>query len=153
MKKSVFPIIFLFVLFVTLTAVANDLEWLDDFEKAKELSKEKGVPILVNFTGSDWCSWCVRLTGEVFSKSEFQDYAKKELVLFKADFPRSKIISEQVVRQNRTLAERYRIQGFPTILLVDATGKELARTGYRRGGAKAYVEHLSDLIKQSHHAE
>ena len=153
MKKPVFSIAFLIVLFLSLSVYANDLEWLDDFEKAKELSKEKGVPILVNFTGSDWCSWCTRLMGEVFSKSEFQDYAKKSLVLFKADFPRSKVIPEQVVRQNRKLAERYRIQGFPTILLVDAAGKELARTGYRRGGAKAYVEHLDGLIKQSHHAE
>jgi protein disulfide-isomerase len=153
MKKSVFSIAFLFVLFVNLTAVANDLEWLNDFEKAKELSKEKGVPILINFTGSDWCSWCMRLMGEVFSKSEFQNYAKKELVLFKADFPRSKVIPEQVVRQNRKLAERYRIQGFPTILLVDATGKELARTGYRQGGAKAYVHHLANLIRQSHYKD
>jgi len=153
MKKSVLPIAFLVVFFMSFTAVANELEWLDNFEKAKELSKEKGVPILVNFTGSDWCSWCMRLVGEVFSKSEFQNYAKKELVLFKADFPRSKVIPEQVVRQNRKLAEQYRIQGFPTILLVDATGKELARTGYRLGGAKAYVEHLAGLIKQSHHAE
>ena len=153
MKKSVFPIAFLVVLFVSLAAIANDLEWLDDFEKAKELSEEKGVPILVNFTGSDWCSWCMRFVGEVFSKSEFQDYAKKELVLFMADFPRSKLIPEQVMRQNRKLAERYGIQGFPTILLVDDTGKELARTGYRRGGAKAYVEHLDDLLKQYDDAE
>lgn len=121
--------------------------WLTDFDKAKAKAAEKDVPILIDFTGSDWCGWCIKLDREVFSKEEFQTFAKDNVVLFMADFPRGKEQTDDVKQQNRKLAETYGIQGFPTILLVDAKGKVLARTGYRPGGAEVYVEHLKSLIE------
>ena len=153
MQRIVTITIFIGLLLVSFTACANDLEWLTDFERAKELASEKDVPILVDFTGSDWCGWCMKLKAEVFSKEEFQQYAKKNFVLFIADFPRMKKIPAEVSRQNRALANKYGIQGFPTILLLDEKGNVLAQTGYRRGGAKAYVEHLRGLLEQAEKAK
>jgi thioredoxin-related protein len=83
----------------------------------------------------------------VFSTKAFKQYAKKNLVLFAADFPRGKKLPEKVVAQNKELARSYGIQGFPTVLLVDANGKEIARTGYQEGGGEAYVKHLQELLK------
>ena len=126
---------------------AADDGWLDDFKKAKKEAVRKGRPILADFTGSDWCGWCVKLDKEVFSEKAFQDYAKKNVVLFVADFPRAKKTDERTMKQNKELMETYGIRGFPTILLVDPDGEVIARTGYQKGGAEAYVEHLKELLK------
>ena len=136
------------LLLASCSAGANDLEWFTDFDKARKLAAEKEIPILADFTGSDWCGWCMKLKDEVFTKEDFQQYAKKNFVLFIADFPRMKKIPAEVSRQNRDLANKYGIQGFPTILILDEKGNVLAQTGYRRGGAKAYVEHLKGLLGQ-----
>ena len=120
--------------------------WGDNFEEAKKESASKGRPILVDFTGSDWCGWCIKLKNEVFSKQAFKDFAAENLVLFVADFPSRKKLSEDVKKQNDALQEKYGIRGYPTILLLDKDGKELARTGYQSGGPEAYVTHLKELI-------
>ena len=121
--------------------------WITDFEAAKKQATELKRPILADFSGSDWCGWCIRLDKEVFSQKAFQAYAATNLVLFLADFPARKPQPETLAAQNKKLAEQYRIEGYPTVLLLDASGKELARTGYQRGGAEAYVEHVKGLLK------
>ncbi|MBN2450558.1 MAG: thioredoxin family protein [Lentisphaeria bacterium] len=124
---------------------AESGSWLTDFEEATKVATEKSLPILVNFTGSDWCGWCKRLDAEVFSQKAFQDYAKENLVLFVADFPMRKKLSDATKAQNGQLNRKYGVKGYPTILLLDSQGKELARTGYKPGGAEAYVAHLKSL--------
>jgi len=125
---------------------AADGLWLTDFESAKAQAVERAVPILIDFTGSDWCGWCIRLDREVFSKEAFQEYAKANLVLLKIDFPRKRLPPEEQAA-NQKLASEYRIRGYPSIVLTDAGGKELGRTGYRPGGPEAYIEHLKTFLK------
>ena len=122
--------------------------WLTDFNQAKKEAAEKSLPILADFSGSDWCGWCIKLDREVFSQKEFKDFAKDRVVLFLADFPRAKELAAEVKAQNEQLRKAYDVEGFPTVLLLDAGGKVMARTGYRRGGAGAYVDHLKELLKQ-----
>lgn len=122
--------------------------WETDFEAAKAAAAQTKRPILADFSGSDWCGWCIKLDKEVFSKPAFKDYAATNLVLFLADFPRAKTQSAEVKAQNDKLAKQYGIEGFPTVLLLDATGKVLARTGYQAGGADKYVEHVQGLLKK-----
>jgi thioredoxin-related protein len=123
-------------------------DWLTDFEQAKKKAAEKNLPILVDFSGSDWCGWCIRLDKEVFSKPEFQKWAKENVVLFMADFPRnSKGQSEKVKQQNQELAAKYQVKGFPTVLLLNKDGEVVGRTGYQRGGPNAYVKHLENMLK------
>jgi protein disulfide-isomerase len=126
-------------------AEAHDA-WLTDFEAAKKLAAERKLPILADFSGSDWCGWCIKLDKEVFSKKSFQEYAAGNVVLFLADFPSRKQLPDKVKAQNEKLVELYGIRGFPTVLLLDATGKVLGRTGYQRGGPEAYVKHLKKLL-------
>ena len=122
--------------------------WLTDFEAAKKAAAEKKMPILADFSGSDWCGWCIKLDKEVFSKKEFKAFAKDNLVLFLADFPRKKQRDKKIKKQNADLSKKYTIKGFPTVLLLDAEGKVFARTGYEEGGAAAYVEHLKKLLPE-----
>lgn len=121
--------------------------WLTDFEAAKQQAAEKKLPILADFSGSDWCGWCIKLDNEVFSKDEFKAYARDNVVLFLADFPSRKPQPEETKKQNEILQQKYGIRGFPTVLLLDAEGKVLGRTGYQAGGPEKYVEHIKKLLK------
>jgi protein disulfide-isomerase len=127
-------------------AFAGELNWYTSMEKAKEAARKDNKAILVNFTGSDWCGWCIRLDKEVFTKAAFKDYAEKNLVLLKLDFPKYKSIPADQERANWQLKNKYKIQGFPTILLVDHNEQVLLRTGYKRGGPESYVAHLKENI-------
>jgi thiol:disulfide interchange protein len=127
--------------------------WLSDFDGAKKAATAANKPILADFTGSDWCIWCKRLDAEVFSQDVFKSFARENVVLFVADFPQERELDEATANQNRRLAEQYGVQGFPTVLLLDAGGKVLARTGYRRGGADAYVAHLRELVASARGAQ
>ncbi len=120
--------------------------WLTDFDKAKALAKEQDRHILIDFSGSDWCGWCIKLDKEVFQKQEFKDYAKENLVLLLVDWPQRSVDSKEVQAKSRPIMEQYGIQSFPTVLVLGPDGKTLAKTGYRDGGPEAYVEHIKKII-------
>jgi len=121
--------------------------WETDFEKASARAKAEGKHMLVDFSGSDWCGWCVKLDKEVFSKKAFREYAKENLVLVLADFPRDDSKqSAELKKQNKGLAEKFGVRGFPTVYILDSDGKPVAKTGYQAGGPEAYVEHVKKLI-------
>ena len=122
--------------------------WLTDLEAAKKQAAAEKKDILVDFTGSDWCGWCIRLKKEVFDQPEFAA-ASKQFVLVEIDFPRSKKQTPEVKARNEALSKQYAISGFPTILLLDAQGDVYAQTGYQEGGAPKYLEHLAKLAKQN----
>ena len=119
---------------------------MTDFEAAKASAKAQGKYLLVDFTGSDWCGWCIKLKSEVFSKAHFKTEAPKNFILVELDFPRSKKLPPKLIEQNNKLREKYNVRGFPTILLMDADGKVFARTGYRANGPKKYVGYLNFLV-------
>jgi thioredoxin-related protein len=134
-----------FLLGAVLAATAAE-GWLTSFEEAKTLAAEKKLPILMDFSGSDWCMWCQRLSAEVFTQQAFKDYAKDNLVLLLVDSPMRAKQAPELTAQNRKLQSAYRAFAFPAVVLTDAAGEEIARTGYRKGGAEAYVEHLKGLL-------
>lgn len=147
MKKFLIAIASMAVL--SAAAIAGESGWLNDFEAAKAQAKAENKPIFINFTGSDWCGWCIKLEKEVFSKKEFQEYAKQHLILMEVDFPKKKELPEKVKAQNKALDKEFKIEGYPTLFLLDAEGKRLSGdVGYRAGGAAAYVEHLKELLKK-----
>ncbi|MCS7090058.1 MAG: thioredoxin family protein [Verrucomicrobiota bacterium] len=117
-----------------LTTAAEPV-WLEDLPQALEKAKAEKKQVLVNFTGSDWCGFCIRLKKDVFDGKEFAEYANKRLVLVEVDFPRKKQQSEARKSANEKLSNQYKVEGFPTLVLLDANGKELRRmVGYSGGG-------------------
>lgn len=120
--------------------------WLTDYEAAKTQAAAEQKPLLLEFTGSDWCPPCMRLNKEVFSQKTFLDYAAEELVLVKLDFPRKKEQSAELKAQNVALRDQFGIRGYPTIVLLTPQGELIDQTGYRRGGAAAYVKHLQGML-------
>ena len=145
----------IFLTAVLLTAVvigcskggSNDnLNWEENLETALQKAKAENKAVLVNFTGSDWCQWCIKLSDEVFSKSEFEDYAEDNLILVRLDFPRNIEQSAETKAYNNQLAQRYGVQGFPTVLLFNSQGQMVLQTGYQPGGPVSYVEHLKNKL-------
>ena len=122
--------------------------WTTDFKKAVKAAQKTGRYMLLDFSGSDWCGWCVRLEKEVFSKKEFQEYAEKNLVCIMLDFPRMKRQSKVLKRQNQALLKKYGVRGFPTVLVLGPKGAVAGKTGYRRGGPEEYVKHLKQMIDE-----
>ena len=130
------------------TVQQEEVKWLTNFAQAHEIAKKENKVLFVDFSGSDWCGWCIRLHKEVLSQKAFLDYAKDNLVLVLIDFPRRKAQSPEERRQNAALAEQFGIRGYPTVLLISPEGKIIAKTGYRRGGARAYVQYLKGVLKR-----
>jgi protein disulfide-isomerase len=150
MKKITQMLLLMGVVLLALTTSTHAAShWETDFEHAQKLASESGKYMLLDFTGSDWCGWCIRLKDEVFSKKSFLAYAKEKLVLVQVDFPRKKAQSKELKEQNQALASKYGIRGYPTIVILSPKGDFVQQTGYQAGGAEAYVEHLEELIAQS----
>jgi thioredoxin-related protein len=126
---------------------AGTFKWETDFAAAKKRAKDENKPMLLDFTGSDWCGWCIRLKKEVFDTPEFEAYAKDNLVLVEVDLPQKKKLPAKEQKQNEKLVEEYKVQGFPTIVLLNSKGREVNRTGYQEGGPVKYIEHLKGLLK------
>ena len=128
-------------------ACAEDNLWQTNFAESQAKAKAENKLLLVDFTGSDWCGWCIKLKEEVFSKKEFQTEAPKKFVLVELDFPRQKKLPDELKTQNDQLAKQYKVRGFPSLLLLDAEGQVIARTGYRPNGPEKYVAHLAEFVK------
>jgi len=142
----------LFVLFILLFTGCNNgqssdsLDWKTNLEEAVAQAKKENKAVFVNFTGSDWCIWCKRLSSEVFQQKDFEDYAEKNLILVKLDFPKDIPQSDETKMYNNTLAQKYGIQGFPTILIINNKGELVAKTGYQPGGAAKYVDQIKSYL-------
>jgi len=130
------------------SANAAEAGWLTDYKKAEKQAAAENKPLVINFTGSDWCGWCIRLDKEVFSQTEFVDYAKDNVVLLKLDFPRGKPQSDAEKKQNVELAEKFGVQGFPTIIVLDAKAKPIGKLGYQKGGAANWIASLEKVTKK-----
>ena len=122
--------------------------WLTDYKRAQQEAKAKNKLVLLNFTGSDWCGFCIVLDRSIFSQPKFKDYASKNLVLVEVDFPRRKAQNVETVRQNEELAQRYQVQAFPTLVVLDGNGNTVWRyEGLYQGGLTAFLGELGKLHK------
>jgi len=145
MKRAIF--VFLIIITATCIAVpAGAKDWETNFKHALKKAKENSRYILLNFSGSDWCVYCKKLDKEVFNNKNFQDYARNNFVCVVLDFPYYKPQDQTLKDQNTALAGKYRVQGYPTIVILSPKGKLVQKTGYLSGGAKIYIEHLKEII-------
>ena len=129
MKKMYMKFVGWLLFAVSLTAGAADARWHLDLPEAQALAKKENKLVLIDFTGSDWCGWCMKLRKETFQTPEFNAYAVSNLVLVEIDQPRWKPLSLETLEVNSKVQEKYGAQGFPTLLLLSSSGEELWRLG------------------------
>ena len=123
--------------------------WLTNFETAQARARSENKLLLIEFTGSDWCPPCIMLGRQVFSQPEFKDYAVQHLVLLEVDFPRRKELSAEQKAANEKLANQFGIDGFPTVIILDPSGKKIGELGYMPGGPKPFIAALEELRAKS----
>lgn len=118
--------------------------WSDDYKASLAAAAKEHKNVLLDFTGSDWCGWCIRLKRDTFDQPAFKEYADKNLVLVEIDFPQGKSQSPEVKKQNDALQQQYQVQGFPTLVLLSPEGKVIKQqSGYIPGGPKGFIEWVS----------
>jgi protein disulfide-isomerase len=124
-------------------------DWTTDYKSALVQAKAQKKLVLLDFTGSDWCGYCKLLDKEVFTQPAFTDFADKNYILVTIDFPHQKPLADDLKQQNDTLGKQFKINGYPTLIVLDADGKELGRqVGYNPGsGPDAVIAKLKSFNK------
>ena len=152
MKKI---IIFGFILFFqSLYSQQSTLNWYTDLNKAVNISLSENKPLMLFFTGSDWCGWCIRLKKEVFNYPEFETWTKNNVVLVELDFPRRKTIDPRILKQNRELARIFGVSGYPTVWFVNPQKLDsnklnfvkLGKLGYLAGGTNKWISTAENFL-------
>jgi len=146
MRKIVFCLL---TCWMAANLLAADGAWLTSVPDATVQAKKDGKLVFLNFTGSDWCGWCKKLDAEVFSKPGFQDYAKTNLVLVEVDFPAQKPQSAELKAANKALQEKYKVTGYPTLVVLKPDGTVVwNQVGYLEGGPPAVIAKLDEARKK-----
>lgn len=135
-----------FLIPAALIAPAIGAEWMTDFDAAKARAAKEDKAVLIDFTGSDWCGYCIKLRRDVFDKDDFTNYARDKFVLLEIDQPHKIKIPPEKLAANRKLAESYGVDGYPTVLVVD-------REGTLMGGFCGYpgsADEVQDLLDNAY---
>ncbi|MBF4514926.1 thioredoxin family protein [Flavobacterium sp. ANB] len=147
--------IFLIALFIVgaFASQAQELKWYTDVKEAITVSNKENKPMLMFFTGSDWCGWCIRLQNEVLKTTEFQKWATDNVILVELDYPRRTPQTPEIKSQNNELQQAFGIQGFPTVFFTSAESKDgkinfkgLGQTGYVAGGPSAWLAVAEGIV-------
>nr|WP_299070043.1 thioredoxin family protein [uncultured Allomuricauda sp.] len=143
--KSLFPIVFCFFL------GSLNAQWQDNFADAVKVANEENKPIVLVFSGSDWCAPCIRFKKKILESEEFKNYAKANYVIYNADFPRKKKnqLPQDKLNANKTLAEKYNSTGyFPLVVLLDKKESVLGKTGFNtKTSPGEYISLVNDFIQ------
>lgn len=156
MKTLLFTLAFCAMTFGSFAQESHSQEWFSDVNQAVQKSNETGKPLLLFFTGSDWCGWCIRLQKEVFQTPFFTQWAKENVILVELDFPRKKQLPDELRKQNQTMQQVFQVQGYPTVHLVTPLVQQdgsvnfnpLGQTGYAAGGPESWCANASTMIKK-----
>lgn len=141
-----FRVLALFILCCGLVS-AGDITWRTDFAEATATAEKTQKPIVILFTGSDWCVWCLKAEKEIFDTPEFAAAAGDKFIFVKADFPLDKDMPLNLIAQNEKLKNQYGVKGFPTIVVVSPTGKALGSVGYSEGGGAKFAATLLKIAQ------
>lgn len=153
--KKIYLIAVFFIGIVSAQAQKEELKWHTDVKEAMAIGTKENKPLMLFFTGSDWCGWCIRLQKEVFLTPEFTKWAKEKVILVELDFPRSVPQSDELRMQNKGMEQAFQVPGYPTVWFANAQVKDgkpafggLGKTGYVPGGSVAWLEVANGILNQ-----
>ena len=123
--------------------IAAEPQKLTSVPQALAQARKENKMVLLDFTGSDWCGWCMKFKKETLDTPEFTEYAAKNLVFVELDYPHKTPQSVDLKKANKALLAQHKVESFPTFVLLDKDGKELGRqVGYKPGGPAAFITRL-----------
>ena len=154
--KNAFLLLFIVLFSANLSAQKEQLTWYTDLNEASKISAKTNKPLMLFFTGSDWCGWCVRLQKEVFLTKEFTKWADESVILVDVDFPNDKSKqSSELQNQNKLLERQYEVRGYPTVHFVTVSGSagnyqysKLGQSGYMKDGPVIWTENANTILRK-----
>jgi thioredoxin-related protein len=153
MKSIMFILLLSVSTLVTWSQTATTLSWYTDVSLASQAAAAENKPMLLFFTGSDWCGWCHRLQREVFNTPAFTTWASSDVILVELDFPRNKVLPQNIMEQNQMLQQQFGVQGYPTVWFVNVTKEAdklnlapLSSSGYLQGGPEVWITNAKAII-------
>ena len=104
-------------------------EWLVDYQAARALAREKDLPILLNFSGTEWCPPCIQMATNVFCAPEWKAFAAEKVIPVLVDMPKD---PGELSGERRELAARFGVQGVPVCFVLDSDGTNvLGQAGFQ----------------------
>jgi len=153
MKSIMLTVLLSVSTLITWSQTATTLYWYTDVSLASQAAAAENKPMLLFFTGSDWCGWCHRLQREVFNTPAFTTWASSDVILVELDFPRNKVLPQNIMEQNQMLQQQYGVQGYPTVWFVNVTKEAdklnlapLSSSGYLQGGPEVWITNAKAII-------
>lgn len=144
---AILSLFFMATLNLEAKPVTSKLNWMTNFKEASAKAQKDKKPLLLFFTGSDWCGYCHKLENEVLDTTEFSDAVGDQFIFMVVDFPIRTRLDGEVMAQNKDLQKKYDVNGYPTIILIDENGQRIGQTGYQQGSNGAlYAEYLKTMI-------
>lgn len=125
----------------------GQIQWYTNYNQAVQEAQRTRLPIILFFTGSDWCGWCKKMQQEIFSSPEFVQSAGNSFIFVEVDFPMNKQLPPEITQQNTQLKQKYGVTGYPTLVILDYNQNFVAESGYRAGGGRAYADYLRQLLQ------
>ena len=155
MKTIITAALFLFITSISFSQESG-LKWHTDLNAAIKIAQKEKKPIMLFFTGSDWCGWCMRLQKEVFYTDEFKKWAKENVVLVDVDFPRNNQQTQATKDQNNLLQKQFSVRGYPTVWFVKPEktkeGKynlpQYGSPGYLAGGPENWINTAKGILQE-----
>lgn len=153
MKSFILTVILSCSTLITWSQTSTTLSWYNDVSLASQAAATENKPMLLFFTGSDWCGWCHRLQREVFNTPAFTTWASSDVILVELDFPRNKVLPQNIIEQNQMLQQQFGVQGYPTVWFVNVTKEAdkfnlapLSSSGYMQGGPEVWITNAKSII-------
>lgn len=145
-SKCLMTAVLFSIVTVGFAAPQGGIKWNTDYSQAMATAKSEKKPVLLFFTGSDWCGWCKKMDSEIFASPDFVQAVGSKFVFVELDFPMNTKLPEKMASQNQMLKKKFGISGFPTVIILDSSGNFVAETGYQAGGGKAYAQYLQQFV-------
>ncbi|WP_411031363.1 thioredoxin family protein [Spongiimicrobium sp. 3-5] len=138
------------IILILFSLCCNAQEWQATYEEALTCAKDQDKPIVLVFSGSDWCAPCIKLEKDIWQSDTFKAYSKENYILYRADFPRKKAnkLPKEKELANGQLAETFNPKGhFPLVVVLDREERVLGYTGYKKIAPTAYISLLNSFVK------
>jgi protein disulfide-isomerase len=135
-------------LFAAEAPLTPQIDWYTNYADALKASQSTSKPIVLFFTGSDWCTWCNKLEKEALQTPDFINRVGDKLIFVKLDYPRKGNANADIVAQNAELLKKYSVHGYPTLILINPQEQQIGITGYRPGGGQDYADHLLKMVNE-----
>jgi len=128
-------------------AQMETIQWVSSYSEGLEMAKKSQKPMMLYFTGSDWCQWCGKLDSEILNTSAFASKVSDQFIFVRVDFPRTKPLPEEQAKANERLREQFQVRGFPTVVILNSKGELLGTVGYQPTSPELYADTLLTMAQ------